>query len=302
MKLPGGKYPFLLTLMTMLFGLSFIASKNALQGLGIFQLVFGRYIFALLLWTAILWRRKKHFYIARRDWKQFLLLTLVEPVGYFIFETTGVRYTSPASVALIIATIPVFSTLFALFLLKERINWQGGLGIVLSIAGVYFIVSLQQASQLAPRPLLGSLLTLGAATSAGIYNVLCRRLSRRYSPLTITYYQTVIATVVFLPPALLETLLRPETHLNGFVLGNVLYLALGCSVLAYYLLNYSLSHLQASQVAVFSNLIPVITILGSWVAYGELLQSAQLLGALLIIAGIYLTYARGTENPPAISG
>ncbi len=302
MKLPGGKYPFLLTLMTILFGLSFIASKNALQGLGIFQLIFGRYIFALLIWMAVLWQRKKHFYIARRDWKQFLLLTLVEPVGYFIFETTGVRYTSPASVSLIIATIPVFSTLFALFLLKEKTTWAGIAGIVLSITGVYFIVSLQQASQLAPRPLLGSLLTLGAAMSAGIYNVLCRRLSRTYSPLTISYYQTVIATVVFLPLALVETFLRAETHLDGFILGNVLYLALGCSVLAYYLLNYTLSRLHASQVAVFSNLIPVVTILGSWFAYGELLKSAQLFGAVLIISGIYLTYVRGTEKPPAIPG
>ncbi|MEJ2635464.1 MAG: DMT family transporter [Calditrichia bacterium] len=299
MKLLGGKYPFLLVFMTILFGLSFIATKNALEGLGIFQVVFGRYLFALVVLTFILGGDRKKFYIARKDWKDFLLLTLVEPVGYFIFETLGVRFTTPSSVSLIIATIPAFSIVFAFWLLKEKSGKWAFLGIVLSLIGVYFIVSTQSSSRLAPNPILGNLFTLGAATAAGLYNVLCRRLSRTYSPLTITYYQSIVATAVFLPLAAIQSILRPDFHINWFIILNILYLGIGSSVVAYLILNYTLKHLLASQVAIFANLIPVVTILGSWFVYGELLKPMQFLGAGFIILGIYFTYARPLKIQPS---
>lgn len=288
-----GTHTLLLIVMTLLFGLSFIASKNALQGLGVFQLIFGRYVFALFILTAVLWKKKKRFYIAQHDRKHFLLLTAIEPVGYFIFETLGIRNTTPGGVSLIIATIPVFSALFALWLLREKIGRVGLIGIIFSLAGVYLIVSAQRQSSLAPHPLLGSLFTFGAALAAGMYNVLSRRLSRRYSPLTITYYQTVIATLVFLPLALLELRWHPRPQLNGYILANVLYLSLGCSVIAYFILNYTLSRLRTARVAIFSNLIPVVTILASYFVYREFLYPLQLAGAALVVAGVYLTYRRG---------
>ncbi len=303
MSLRERRMPVLLGLMTLLFGFSFIATKNALQGLGVFQVVFGRYLIAFLVLTAILWRDRRKFHIAGKDLKQFLLLTMVEPVGYFVFETFGVRYTTPSAVSLIIATIPIFSILLALWILKERTTMLAITGIILSLIGVYFIVVIQPKSQLAPKPMLGNLLTLGAALSAGFYNVLCRRLSRIYSPLTITYYQSMVATVVFLPFALFESYFNPAFRINGFILLNVLYLGVGASVAAYLILNYALSRLPVFRVAIFANLIPVVTILAAWFVYGELLEVLQLLGALFIIAGVYLTYAQDSKKiasiPPA---
>lgn len=299
MRESGAKNLFLLILMTLLFGLSFIASKNALQGLGIFQLIFLRYVFALALLTIIFRNQLSRFKIDRKHFNQFLTLTLVEPVGYFIFETAGVKYTSPAGVSLMIATIPVFSLIIAWWLLKEKNNRWGIVGILFSIAGVYLIVSIQKQTGLAPRPVLGSLFSLLAAAAAGFYNVLCRRLSQSYSPLTITYYQTVVATAVFLPLAGLETLQRPESHLNGWVLLNVLYLALGCSVLAYLILNHMLSKIQTARVAIFANLVPVVTIFATWLLYGELLEPAQWLGTVLVMSGIYLTFSRRTPGTAA---
>jgi len=92
-------------------------------------------------------------------------------------------------------------------------------------------------------------------------------------------------------------------NLNKSVLISVLYLSLGSSVLAYYLLNYNLRHLPTYKVAIFANLIPVVTVFASWVIYGEWLNLRQLLGALVVILGVYLTYYRfpremgGNKNP-----
>ncbi|UCF63049.1 MAG: DMT family transporter [bacterium] len=292
MKKNGGRFVPLLILMTCLFGLSFIATKQALNGLGIFQVVFFRHIIALLPLTLILWRDKEMFFIAPGDRWPLLILTFVEPVGYFIFETFGLRYTSPALVSIIIATIPVFSLVFAYWILDEKVNLIALLGIFLSLLGVYGVVSIQQKSALAPLPLLGNILALGAAISAGFYNVLCRKLTQSYSPWTITFYQAVVASIVFLPLTFFEGGISNIVGWNKSVLISILYLSLGSSVLAYYLLNYSLRHLPTHKVAIFANLIPVVTVFWSWVIYGEWLGLRQLLGALVVILGVYLTYYR----------
>jgi drug/metabolite transporter (DMT)-like permease len=291
-RLPGGKYLLLLTLMTLLFGLSFIASKIALQGLGIFQLVFSRYTIALFFLTVILWHDRKKLYIAKRDRKHFLLLTMVEPIGYFIFETLGVKYSTPNNVSLIIATIPIFSLIFAMRILRERANRYIVSGIFASLLGVYIIVSLQPVSYLAPKPVLGNFLTLGAAISAGIYNSLCRRLTQTYSPWTITYYQSIVATIIFLPLAVAESFILESFYVDTKILLSILYLAIGSSIGAYFILNYTLSKLSTYQVAIFANFIPVVTVSASWLIFGDILQPLQILGAILILIGIFLTYVR----------
>jgi drug/metabolite transporter (DMT)-like permease len=278
--------------MTILFGLSFIATKQALLGLGIFQVVFFRHLLAWIFLTLLLWRKRKTLSIPRKDLKHFLLLTLVEPVGYFIFETIGIRYSSPSNVSIIIATIPIFSLLFAWWILKEKSRLPAILGIVLSLWGVYLIVAASVESELAPRPLLGNLFTVGACVSAGLYNVLCRRLGQTYSPWTITYYQSIVATIVFLPLAVIEYFILPDLEVTGEVFFSVLYLALGSSVAAYFILNYSLSKLPTQKVAIFANLVPVVTVFASWIFYREFLATRQVLGAVLVILGIYLTYLR----------
>ncbi len=285
-------YLLLLILMTILFGLTFVASKIALQGLGIFQLIFLRYVFALILLYLMLRRDRKKFYIAKRDRIHFLLLTLIEPIGYFIFETIGVKYTTPSNVSLIIATIPIFSLIFALWILHESVNRYVITGIFLSLFGVYLIVSQQSESLLAPRPLLGNLFTAGAAISAGLYNSLCRRLTQTYSPWTITYYQSIVATIVFLPIAVTESFIISEQFINVQIVISLFYLSFGGSVIAFFILNYTLSKLPTYRVAIFANFIPVVTILASWGIYGDMLKSIQILGAILIVFGIYLTHFR----------
>lgn len=276
--------------MCALFGLTFIATKFALEGIGIFQVIFGRYCLAFLI-LVIIFRKKLHYFsIASHDVKHFLALTFVEPVGYFIMETYGIRYSSPANVSLIIATIPVFAVISGYLILKERLSFINILGIFVSIFGVYFIVTLQKSTGLSPRPILGNFLTLGAAIAAGFYNSLARRLTQRYSPITLTYYQTLVATIVFFPLAIIEYFIGDGFNINAFIIGNVVYLAIGGSIFAYFLLNRALSRIGAAQVAVFANLIPVVTIIFSFFLFNEMLQPLQLVGAFCVLGGIYLTY------------
>ncbi len=294
MSVPQWRYLPHLLLMTLLFGLTFVATKMALLELGVFSVVLGRYGIALMVFLPYFWKRRSYLFIPRKDWPHFLLLTFIEPVAYFILETFGLRFTSPTNVALMIATIPAFALLFGHFLLQERANILSMVGIAVSFLGVYVIVHFQTTSVLAPHPVLGSILALGAAACAGLYNSIARRLSFRHHPVTITFYQTLIATWVFAPLALLEIWYNPPETIRPATLGSLLYLALGSSLVGYLLLNFALSRLKAVQVAIFSNLIPAITLLAAYVVFGEMLLPLQFLGSILVLGGVFLTYT----NPP----
>ena len=94
-----------------LWGMSYIWTDKLLElGIPVFYFVFVRILIAgivLFLLNAAYGRIKR---IQRQDMKKFMLLALFEPFIYFVCETYGVELTSPTISAMIIATIPIFST------------------------------------------------------------------------------------------------------------------------------------------------------------------------------------------------
>ena len=77
-------------------------------------------------------------------------------------------------------------------------------------------------------------------------------------------------------------------HVGPLTLLAVVYLALFCSVLAFFLWNYGISKLEASKAAVFTNLVPVFTVLGATFFLGEKIVPEQVIGGALVICGVSL--------------
>jgi len=294
MKHLSRKHAALLFFMSFLFGVSYIATQTALRDLGPFQVIFSRYFLASLVLAVVGYQKRHLLRLEPEERKMMLLLALIEPVGYLIFEVFGVRYASPSNVALVVATIPVFAVIFAAILLNEKMTPLGGFGILLSIFGVVIVVHLQDSSRLAPRPVLGSIITLGAAILAGLYNSLARRLTRRCHPFAITFYTTIIAGIAFLPMAAVEFGMHGYFRISASTVASLLFLSVGSSVVGYYILNFSLSKIGAAEVAVFNNFNPVFTIIASFLVFGEVMHPGQFVGAALVLAGIFFTFQRKT--------
>ena len=120
---------------TMVFwGLSFVATKVALESVPTFTLVFIRFSLAALFFVFIRQGRKWPTFHGR-DRLKMALLALFEPGLYFIFETIGLQYTTAPKTALIIATVPLAVLLLSTVMLGERTNRNGAIGIGLSFCG-----------------------------------------------------------------------------------------------------------------------------------------------------------------------
>ena len=67
----------------------------------------------------------------------------------------------------------------------------------------------------------------------------------------------------------------------------VLYLSLLSSVVAFGMLNYSVTYLDAAKVTVFSNIIPVVSLVAGVLVLGEPFSAVYLVGVVLILLGVY---------------
>ncbi len=274
-------------------GLSFVATKIALESVPTFTLVFIRFSLAATLLTALTGRQGFPSFTRTEHLKMFLL-ALFEPGFYFIFETIGLQYTTAPKTALIIATVPLATLIFSVIFIGERTSLKGVSGVSLSLIGITVLVAgdPQFKWDLGGR-LFGDLLIFGAVISAAIYFILARNLGQNHSPIKITNVQFIYGTIFYLPAFVWEL---PGLHwsaISSRSLGALVYLTLLATVGAFLCYNYALSKMPASRAAVFINGIPVVTALGAWLLLGETLTLTQAGGGVLVLFAVALTNLPG---------
>jgi len=181
----------------------------------------------------------------------------------------------------------------AAIFLKEKPGRLQLVFIILSVTGVGIVVSFQGELAAAESHYLGIVLLLGAVLAAGFYNIVSRYISVSFTPVEITFAMcyfgalqfNIIGLISHQGPAgeYIEVIFNPETLIAVFYLGIL------SSVLAFFMMNYSLSKLPASQAAIFANLTTVVAIAAGVLIRDEPFYLMQGLGAALIILGVWGT-------------
>lgn len=229
---------------------------------------------------------------ARSDTPAILLVTLFQPLMYFIAENFGLRLVSASIASIIIATIPVVTPLVAGPFLGERLNRWGVAGLVLSLAGVAIIV-LERRIEAQFTP-LGLVLVFIAVLAAVFYSVAVRKAPARYRPLTLVKMQSLIGLPIILTMALIAEG-APATLPEPRVALHLIYLGLFPSSLAFVFLSTGIRRLGASRANVFTNLVPGFTAVFAWLLVGEQFTLQKVLGMLIVVAGV-LTAQRGRRT------
>jgi drug/metabolite transporter (DMT)-like permease len=132
----------------------------------------------------------------RRLWAP-IALTGFFNMGFFqIFLIAGIATLGPSRAPIIVYTMPTWSALLGMFLLKERITLRIACSLALSLAAVGIIVSQEAAVRAAP---VGTLLTLLAAISFGIGTVLTKRMGGAGDVTINAAWQILLGTVPVVP-------------------------------------------------------------------------------------------------------
>ncbi|MBE6597955.1 MAG: EamA family transporter [Ruminococcaceae bacterium] len=206
---------------------------------------------------------------------------------YTILENYGVRLTTTANSALVVASFPAMTVLFEFLIYKMRPTFLKSAGILLAIVGVGVLTG--TSSSVGENPLLGNLCLIVAGVTWAFYSFTTRIVADKFPSTTLTFYQMLGSTVFYLPFVMAEgARWKPWAP---SVLGSVLFLCIGCSFAALLLYNFGLRKLSAGISAIFLNLIPVFGIVCSAVIAKENITVYQLIGGAVVIVGVLLSCA-----------
>lgn len=289
----GGKKEHYLALVFMIltvvfWGLSIISTKVVLAQIPPATTALFRYSIAIatLIPLALYTHSLKR--IALRDLATITITSLLGIVLYFIFENNALLYTTASNASMLVAAMPVFALIIEMLFFRQRASWSMVVCILISIAGVYLVVTGGGSLDLSSARFFGNMLMMGSMICWVVYTFLNKHLDGKYSGMEIITYQSLASIFLFMPFVIPEMKLWPEiSSLTPSTLENLVFLGVFCSALEYLFYIYAVKRLGATVSATFLNLIPVVTVISGYILLQEELLLTEILGMGLIMASIY---------------
>lgn len=271
-----------------IFGFSFIFSKLALGVTSPFILLTYRFGVSLIILTILAALGKFKVNFRGKRIFPLLVLGIFQPVLYFIGENYGILYSNATFAAVMIALVPIFSTIFASLFLGEKATVLQWIFCIVSISGV--IITATQTSSDGGTKIAGILLLLLAVAAETGYAYLGRKISAEFTAAERTYAMMLCGTVVFSVLALCENAgnLRAfaEPLFSPVFIAGLFYLSVLSSVTAFLCLNFAASHLPVARTVVFANITTVVSVFAGVIFLHEKCTALSIFASVMIIAGI----------------
>ena len=269
-----------------IWGLTFISTKVLIEhGLSPQEIFLLRFLMAYLgIW--FISPRK----LFADNWKDELWLLWGGVTGgsfYFFTENTALEITLATNVAFIVCTAPLLTTILSLLIYKKEKATAGLVGgSLLALVGVALVVyNGHFILKISP---LGDFLTLLAAFSWAFYSLIMKKMSGRYRTTFITRKIFFYGILTILPAFILHPW---QFSLSGLwqraVWMNLLFLGVLASLVCFVVWNIILKQLGTVRASNYIYLNPLFTLIGSAVLLDEQFTVMSLMGAMLILGGVY---------------
>jgi drug/metabolite transporter (DMT)-like permease len=281
---------------------SWITGKLAVAGAPPLEISTARFVIAAVVLAAI--ARATRTDLGRGNLWPIVLAGFLGYCAYNAFVFVGLTMAPASDGALIVpTTIPVLTALAATFI-GERLTTMKVAGFALASIGVALVIAAgQTADEISNRRLIGDVLMVLGAVCWAAYTVLGTITMRTRSPLAVVTIAAPIGALCLVPLGFLEHGYADVTAWSLSVWLNVLYLALIGSVASFILFYWVVRRVGAGVAAMTSYLVPVLTLAMAVVLLGDRPQPLQLVGGVVILAGVRLATLRLTrEGPPLPEG
>jgi drug/metabolite transporter (DMT)-like permease len=183
--------------------------------------------------------------------------------AYQLLSTYGIKTVASGPASVLVDTMPIFTTLFSVFILKHRPKWRTWTGMSVAFAGAMIIALGESGGQL--RINLGAGLLLLAALLFSLGTIAQKPIMKRYDPLGVTAVSFSAGALGMIPfsPNFLETAQAVPFR----QLAMIGFLAVGPGALAYALWANALSKLPVSKASASLFLIAPLTYLVAWIIF-----------------------------------
>jgi drug/metabolite transporter (DMT)-like permease len=232
----------------------------------------------------------------RREHWRFLVLGAFIGVAQVLLTFSLIR-TNVGTAALILASVPVWSSLVAIAARTDKGTLRAFLGMGVALSGIGLIVGTGQGNA------TGDLLSVGSALSVGVYNGLVPRMLQTHSTAEVVGRSTGMAGVVILPLAVVEMVSKGSVITESNVaLAVMTMLYAGClsAGVGTALMLRTVRVLGPIRSSGYQFIIPVVAALIGWVVGGSRFTVLDAIGGAIILLGVALvTYA---DEMPTLRG
>lgn len=279
-------YSVLLLITSLLWGGNFVVSKMLVPHASSMTLTNLRWIIAVLCLLPLVYWREKKLLPPRQALLPLFLMGVTGVVFFNLFMFWALERTTANNVGLLSTLNPVSIALFSFVLAGERIRPKQLVAMGVSFFGVLIVLSKGDwTSLLSLQFNRGDLWMLAAVAMWGIYSVITKKVMKWVSPMMATMYAGIFGVLVLLPINLPTfEIVNPGPAFWG----SLIYSGLLSTVVAMVLWNIGVQKIGGTAAGMFLNFNPVFTALLAFVILGEVLTWIQVIGALVVIAGVVL--------------
>jgi len=297
-------YIYVLTSM-IIWGSSFVFTKICLQRIDPIALIWLRLFISLFALCPIVYVFYRNaFKFQWKDLKFLGLLAIFEPFLYFLGENFSLVYLSASMVSVIVATIPIFTTIVAVLVFREKLSVINTLGIVVSICGAIFILLLDN-TEFGSVNIRGVLLAFLAVFSATCYIIILKKLLRDYNPIALLIWQNIIGCLLFTPLFLgfsdlneIRNSLFSVSGAEGIQLWSaLLILSFFCSAIAFLLFSTAIKTGGIVKTNIFSNIVPIVTFILAAIMGQEHFSLIKFTAVFIVVGGLILAQKQKSQPP-----
>jgi len=275
-----------LSLAASIWGGMYVVVKVIVDTVPPLELVWLRYMIAIIALFIIGIMTKQSWRIDRRDWLLIFMIGLIGNTISIVAQEMGTMLSTSQMGAIITATTPAFMVMFARFILKEKITFKKAVSIILATFGVYMIVG---SAHIDSSHQLGGVALLIAALTWSLMSVLIKRVPEKYSQIVITSYGTLVA-IIALTPLVVPRLKNLDVYamVEPSIWGGLLYLGVISTACGFLLWNRGLQMLNAASGGLFFFFQPIVGTFLGWLLLGEQIGVSFWVGTVLIFSGVLL--------------
>jgi drug/metabolite transporter (DMT)-like permease len=262
--------------------------KIALKEIPVFAFNFLRFFISLLLILPLFLREKPKI---TRDVYKLILLSLLPVVNITLFAF-GIKLTTATNGQMIHAAIPIVTGIMSYFFLKEMINRNKIMGIIVGFVGAIIIVLLPiiGTQSVLKGDLFGNVLIFLSMFSWASYIVLSKKFHGKYSPVYLNTFFILTATVVEFFPAIPDFSLDSMwwQHLSISAIFSVFYVSALGTVITYVFYQYAIKHGGPVTASTTQYVQPIATFVLASIILGEKLTPWLVIGSILVLFGTWM--------------
>jgi len=257
-----------------------------------FLIAGGFFLITILIEKKI--RRNYKLLVEKKDFPMLLFLALTGVTFFFTAQYTGIQMAEASIAAILVCLLsPVLITLLSTIIFKEHLGKKQVFGIGIAALGTVIVVTGGTISFPGDREfLLGSLILLFTPVLWATYSLVGKKIVDRYSPFLVVAYVNVLGGLCLIPFSLAENSFCQIFTMSLYSWLTILFLAVTCSLLGYYIWFYVMKQVGAAITSSFLFAEPLVTVLFAIMFVGEELSMFILAGGFLIFIGVYLVARR----------